>query len=230
MPPSPDSAPGRTRIETAFAGEAIVLDASGALYMPDHRLLIVSDLHLEKGSYFAERAVPMPLHDTRDTVERLARALHAYRPRRIICLGDSFHDKRAGERLNARDAGVLEGLMALVEDWLWIAGNHDPVIAQQAGGRRAGAETVGRIRLVHRPEDAAPPVMAGHYHPKYRVGFARRSVSGPCFVIGEHILLLPAFGAYAGGLSTASEPIACLFGGDPRRHALLYGGKIWIFE
>ncbi len=40
-----------------LAGTTLVADPAGALYWPDEQLLVVADLHLEKGSAFAKRGV-----------------------------------------------------------------------------------------------------------------------------------------------------------------------------
>lgn len=230
MQPLNKSADPRSQAEIVFAGESVVLDASGALYLPGHETLIVSDLHLEKGSFFASRGQPMPCHDTRDTLGRLGDVIARYAPGCLICLGDSFHDRRASDRMAECDAETLHGLVSDIDDWIWITGNHDPDIGASLGGTVTERGTAGTITLVHRPEDAAPPLIAGHYHPKHRVHFARRSVSGPCFVIGAETILMPAFGAYAGGLSASSEPIAALFDDAPKRLALIYAGKLWFLE
>jgi DNA ligase-associated metallophosphoesterase len=218
------------RVEADFAGEAVVLDACGALYLPERDLLVVSDLHLEKGSFFASRGNPIPCHDTADTLARLGAVLRDYRPARVVSLGDSFHDRRAAERITPRNAAMLGHLVALVEDWVWIAGNHDPEAPQRFAGRAAASLRIGPLWLSHRPEDAASPVIAGHYHPKHALRSSGRSIAARCFVLGAEILLMPAFGAYAGGLRSRDEAIASLFRGGPRRHVLLYGDKLWAVD
>jgi hypothetical protein len=217
-------------MEIVFAGEPAVLDASGALFLPRRDLLIVSDLHLEKGSFHAARGHPVPCHDTRDTLSRLAAALAAYRPRSLVCLGDSFHDRRAGERIGAEEAASLGALMASVQDWIWITGNHDPEIPERFGGNVAAHHKAGAIALHHRPEDGEPPLIAGHYHPKHRLSLGAGGVSARCFVVGGQTLLMPAFGAYAGGLGTASAPIAALFANTARRHVMIYADKLWAID
>jgi hypothetical protein len=228
--PSPETGGDRIRIELSFAGEAVVLDASGALYLPDYRMLIVSDLHLEKGSFFAARGQPVPRYDTRDTLLRLARAIAFYQPSCLVCLGDSFHDVSADQRMEAADAVLLSELLGVCQDWVWITGNHDPQISPTLGGRCGVMERVGTINLIHQPEQGMPPLIAGHYHPKCSVRTAGRSISGSCFAVGEQLLLMPAFGSYAGGLSIRSEAIRSLFGEGPCRAAMIYRQKIWFLE
>lgn len=230
VPPLPETGNDRTQIELSFAGEAVVLDASGALYLPDHRTLVVSDLHLEKGSFFAARGRPMPRHDTRDTLLRLARVIEVYQPVCLVCLGDSFHDLAADQRMEPFDAAILRALLGICKDWVWITGNHDPLISPALGGRCSLTERAGKINLIHQPEHGRQPLIAGHYHPKCSLRAAGRSISGPCFAVGEQLLLMPAFGAYAGGLSIRSEAIGALFGEEPCRPAMIYREKLWFLE
>jgi DNA ligase-associated metallophosphoesterase len=219
--------PCQTQMEIVFAGEEIVLDASGALYFSKHSLLVVSDLHLEKGSFFAARGNPVPCLDTRDTLQRLAAAIECYRPSTVVSLGDSFHDLRAGERIAPADAAFLARLVDSAGQWIWVTGNHDPEISARFEGKTAVSFKVGAITLLHKPEDGLSPVIGGHYHPKHRFRGARQAISGPCFVLGDELILMPAFGAYAGGLNAARDPISELFADQSRQQILIYANKLW---
>ena len=105
------------------AGERLVLDPSGAVFWPDHDTLIVSDLHFEKGSAMAARGALLPPYDTRATLSRLTALVGAYRPSRLISLGDAFHDSEAAMRLAPEDLATLKALQNGLE-WVWILGNH----------------------------------------------------------------------------------------------------------
>lgn len=228
--PLPKASPCQTRMESEFAGQRVVLDASGALYLADQDTLLVADLHLEKGSFFAARGNPVPCFDTRDTLMRLSAVVASYRPGRVVCLGDSFHDRRAAGRMARADAELLFGLVEASQEWVWITGNHDPDAPKGLAGRSLAHLAAGPLTLCHRPEDGEAPMIAGHYHPKHGVRIGHGRVSSRCFILGSGLLLMPAFGAYAGGLSSASEPLTSLFAGQARRHALIYGDKLWIVE
>lgn len=99
-------------------------DVSGALYWPREETLIVADLHLEKGSAFAARGQFLPPYDTAATLRRLDEACARLSPKRVIALGDSFHDRAAG-RLSAPDHATLARRIA-AQEWIWVLGNHDP--------------------------------------------------------------------------------------------------------
>src|SRR3954468_15352670 len=108
-----------------LAGITLHADLSGALYWEEQRLLVVSDLHLEKGSSYAMRGQLLPPYDTIATLGRLGAVIARHDPRTVIALGDSFHDRRAHDRLSQPNREVLTALQAR-RDWIWIAGNHDP--------------------------------------------------------------------------------------------------------
>lgn len=192
----------------------LVADPSGALVWPDHALVVVADLHLEKGSALAGRGILLPPYDTRTTLAALADTLARWTPRTVISLGDGFHDDRASERLAASDRTHLRTLVA-AHEWIWLAGNHDPAPPAGLGGRSATELEIGGIRFRHRPASTPDgPEIAGHLHPCARVTVRGRRLTRPCFVHDRRRVLLPAFGSYTGGLDVLDPAIAGLFEPD----------------
>ncbi|HXQ50872.1 MAG TPA: ligase-associated DNA damage response endonuclease PdeM [Stellaceae bacterium] len=219
-------------MDTRHVGHAIVLNGaslaaepSGALWWGDEGTLVVADLHLEKGSSFAQGGVMLPPYDTIATLERLARSMRA-ELRRVICLGDSFHDRDGPLRLAAGDAARLAALTRSRE-WIWIAGNHDPDLPQAIGGRMVADELrIGPLVFRHiaaaRQERGE---VSGHYHPKAGVTLRGRRFGGPCFLYDGARLVLPAFGAFTGGLDAAAPELRALFPGGASA-ALIARGRI----
>ena len=80
-------------------GEEFVACKSGALFWPDHDTLLVADLHLEKGSAFARGGQFLPPYDSQTTLAQLESDIALLRPKKLVCLGDSFHDLAGPERL-----------------------------------------------------------------------------------------------------------------------------------
>jgi DNA ligase-associated metallophosphoesterase len=218
---------GEPSIEIAFAGLALTLDHSGAIYVAAHETLIVSDLHFEKGSAFAAGGRLLPAFDTHDTLARLRGVIETYRPKRVICLGDSFHDVTAGERMAAEDRAALASIRALTEDWVWISGNHDPETPAFCEGRHFAEFVIGGAVLRHEPS-AAPgaPQIAGHFHPKASMPAGGRSFSGRCFCASDRLLIMPAFGTYTGGLHCRDVAIRSLFDAEPRIY-MIHTKKLW---
>ena len=201
-------------------------DLSGALFWEQQSLLVVSDLHLEKGSSFATRGVLLPPYDTVATLSRLAAVIARHDPRTVIALGDSFHDRSAHERLSAQDRDTITALQ-MRRDWIWISGNHDPALPSDLGGVVASEVAIGPIAFRHEPTGASGEI-AGHLHPKARVSTRGRSMERRCFACDGERAVMPAFGAYAGGLSIRDVAFARLFGtglvahvlGDTRLHTI----------
>jgi DNA ligase-associated metallophosphoesterase len=210
-----------------IAGIALLADLSGALFWEEQRLLVVADLHLEKGSSFASRGVLLPPYDTVATLSRLAAVIARHDPRMVIALGDSFHDREAHQRLSVGDRDALTALQAH-RDWIWISGNHDPAIPSDFGGVVATEVAIGPIHFRHEPTGAFGEI-AGHLHPKARVPTRGRTMERRCFVSDEARLVMPSFGAYTGGLSIRDEAFVKIFGapaftahvlGDSRLHTI----------
>jgi len=210
-----------------LAGETLMLDLCGGVWLPEHRTLIVSDLHLEKGSSYAVRTGQfLPPYDTRETLACLHEAVTRHDPARVVALGDSFHDARGPERMEPGDRAMVAALQE-GRDWVWIAGNHDAAVSEGVGGRYADALTLGGLILRHEP--SAEPVsgeIAGHLHPCGKVAMRGRAVRRRCFVTDGSRLVMPAFGAYAGGLNVRDRAIEGLFPNGFTAH-LLGDGRVF---
>jgi uncharacterized protein len=194
--------------------------AEGALWWADERLLIVADLHLEKGSAFARRGQLLPPYDTRETLGRLARLVDRFAPATVVALGDSFHDVDGPARMAPDDRVALTRLQ-IGRTWIWIAGNHDPVVSRTLPGDCIDALAIGRIVLRHEPSlGPTAGEIAGHLHPAARVMSRGRSVRRRCFVGDGERLIVPAFGAYAGGFNVLDKAFSGLFARVPTAFVL----------
>lgn len=199
-----------------FAGHELALGQGRAVYWPAERALLVADLHLEKASWYAARGQMLPPYDSRDTLERLADAVRQTGARRVITLGDNFHDDAGALRLDAHSTGMLEALTRAL-DWVWITGNHDEQLPKGFRGTILPELELGGVTLRHeakRGENA--PELSGHYHPKLRVNVRNRHIARPCAVLGAvtgrstggaERMILPAFGTLTGGMDAGAPEI-----------------------
>jgi DNA ligase-associated metallophosphoesterase len=210
-------------------GERLMLDPMGALFWPETRLLAVSDLHLEKGSSFARRGMLLPPWDTHATLDRLTLLLRRWSPATVVALGDSFHDASGSARLPATEQSRLNAMTG-AHRFIWVQGNHDPTPPAGLGGEWVEAFAAGPMVFRHQAISVAEPAeIVGHHHPKATVQARSGSVSRPCFVFDGKRLMMPAFGAYAGGLDVLDPAINRLF---PRggRVFLLGRDRLFSFE
>jgi hypothetical protein len=183
----------------------------GSLFWPMRRTLIVADLHLEKGSAFARGGQMLPPYDSRATLASLAATVGRLRPDRVICLGDSFHDAQASDRLPPQDRDMLARLVAGT-DWIWIAGNHDPAPPPDLGGTVHESWIDGPLVFRHEAEAGIRAgEISGHFHPKASVQTRAKRLSARCFIEDGARLILPAYGSYTGGLSVWDKAISNLF-------------------
>ena len=198
--------------ELEFRDCRLLIDTDGCLYWPDERILIVSDLHLEKGSSFAaRRRILLPPYDSRETLARLSRCIERWQPRTVISLGDSFHDGQAARRLPETDGKVLRELMSS-RDWIWICGNHDPLPPGNLGGSSSEEVCIGQLHFRHEPlPGPRPGEIAGHLHPRAKIRRRGKSVSRRCVASDGTRLILPAFGAFTGGLNLRDKAFQGLF-------------------
>ncbi|MEQ1930492.1 MAG: ligase-associated DNA damage response endonuclease PdeM [Parvularculaceae bacterium] len=184
-----------------LCGEKLLAHPMGALFWPAQETLIVADLHFEKGSAYARRGVFLPPYDTRTTLKRLIVLCRRFNPRAVISLGDAFHDGEAEARIDKEDAELLTGLVA-AQRWTWILGNHDAAPPKAFAGAASIEERLGPLVFRHEPlRGAARGELCGHLHPSARIKTESGSQRRRCFAADGSRMVLPAFGAYAGGLN-----------------------------
>ncbi len=188
------------KIQFDFGTHSFQPEKSGALWWPRQSTLMVADLHLEKASYFATSGQMLPPYDSQETLLRLAHEIDRFKPIKVICLGDSFHDPGAFDRLHSETRLMLRRLTRSVE-WVWITGNHDRLVAGDLGGRSGSELVIQDVCLRHEADPSDPRLeISGHFHPKVKIRQRGRTIARRCFARTSRKLVLPAFGTFTGGL------------------------------
>ncbi|HEY8384070.1 MAG TPA: ligase-associated DNA damage response endonuclease PdeM [Microvirga sp.] len=200
----------QTTAEIGLGDLAATLDLSGAMMLADEGALLVADLHFEKGSAFARRGLFLPPYDTRETLASLADVVARFDPKVVIALGDSFHDIGGPERLGDEERETLRRIQT-GRDWIWVTGNHDRILPGSIGGEVVAEMALAHLTLRHEPEEGAATEVAGHLHPVGKVVMRGRGVRRRCFLTDGSRCVMPAFGAYAGGLNACDAAFKPLF-------------------
>ena len=196
--------------------------AAGALYWEAEATLIVADLHLEKGAAYAARGRLLPPYDSRTTLRGLAAVIMSLSPRRVVALGDSFHTSEVAKHLGHDESEELTTLQA-GREWYWITGNHDPDLPRSVGGIVCPALTIAGVTLRHEPSpDPDTLEIAGHLHPAARIARRGETVRRKCFATDGRRIVMPAFGAYTGGLNVLDDAFAGLLA-RPKLEAWMMG-------
>jgi uncharacterized protein len=196
----------------SLGGMDFVPDMSGALFLPSEQLLLVADLHLEQGASLARRGLHVPPYDTAVTLAMLERVLEATQAKRMVLLGDSFHDAVAHDQVMPTDAERLRAITARI-DTIWISGNHDPKAHDALGGTCVDEMSLGAITLRHIPVQLRDDELeiAGHLHPGASVQQRGMHVRTKCFVADQRRMILPAFGSYTGAVNVRTAAFNTLF-------------------
>jgi uncharacterized protein len=190
---------------------------SGGLYWPEQGLLTISDLHFGKSERLARRGgTLLPPYENRATLQKLDHDIERTGAVHVLCLGDSFDDLAAADEIEDADLLWLTRLMA-GRQWTWIEGNHDAGPVQLGGSHRAEVD-IGGVAFRHIATRQTPEI-SGHYHPKASLP-GRASA---CFLIDASRVILPAYGAYTGGLRSDHPDLDALMG--PRALAVLTGSS-----
>lgn len=199
------------RAEAELQGVPLVFHALGALYLPDCRALVVSDLHLEKGAAFARRGQLLPPWDTHATLNLLETVIAAFDPAIILSLGDNFHDRAGSVELPQPFRDRIRA-MASGREMIWIAGNHDPDGVHDLPGIELDEVFLGGLTFRHIPQKgAADGEVSGHLHPSATLVRQDRAVRRPCFAMDARRLVMPSFGVMTGGLDLRHEAFRGLF-------------------
>lgn len=205
-----------------LSGATVRARPSGALWWEGAGLLAVSDLHLGRAARGAlHGGALLPPYETAATLDRLEAEIHALAPRVVVSLGDGFDDGGAEARL---DSGARARLITLMAGrrWVWIAGNHDRAPGALPGEHLDMLEIPapgGPVAFRHIAEGEGAEI-SGHWHPKARLG---RGPGRACFLWDGRRLILPAFGAYVGGLDVGAPPLRALM---PQGLALMTGARV----
>lgn len=190
-------------LEVQAGGATLRLLPQRAIFLPQHKSLLVADAHIGKAVSFRRAGLPVPQGTTEETLAQLSAALQSCGAEQVIFLGDLLHSARAR----------APGTVAAVAAWrarhrqlalTLVRGNHD----QHAGDPppdwevqvQDGPLRLGPLALAHHPHPVEGAyVLAGHLHPAAVLeGRAHDRLRLPCFHFGSQVGVLPAFGAFTG--------------------------------
>jgi DNA ligase-associated metallophosphoesterase len=201
-------------LPSADSSADILLLAGRAAFLPATATLLVADLHLGKAATFRSAGIPIPEGSAQRDLARLERLVDETAARRLIVLGDLFH-ARSGCTAKVFDEFAAMRARIAAAEVILVAGNHDRVIGKIPSF--LGIDSCMRthdeppFHFVHEPStglsepDRECFTVAGHLHPTLSItapGGGR--IAGRCFVAGESLLVLPAFGSFTGGHRVAA--------------------------
>ena len=195
-----------------------------ALYIPEHKALVISDLHVGYEAALNKQGLFVPRLAFRDLMRRLKRIIDSVEVRVVVVNGDLKHEFGSISDQEWRDSlKVLDLLLERSERVVLIRGNHDTVLGPIAEKRRVGVVdsfSFGSVFICHGhivPEipAGADVVIIGHAHPAVSVDDGIRSEKFKCFLAGawkgKKLVVQPSFNLVTAGTDVLSERLLSPF-------------------
>ena len=198
-------------IKKNIRGERFIFDKSGSIFLENLKTLIFSDLHLGKSLSFADHGNLIPPFDLDETLLNLKNIIERYKPKRLISLGDSFHENKSIQKMKRKYVYIINNLLRKV-DITWIEGNHDSnlLFKDKIQGNFKNFYKLKNFKFVHSKsliDELNLFEFSGHYHPKITLKFNGVNYSYKCFILTDNFCILPSFGTYTGGLDIKSNAL-----------------------
>ncbi|MBD22364.1 MAG: hypothetical protein CL572_01700 [Alphaproteobacteria bacterium] len=209
----------------------LVFDSSGSIFIPKFSILVISDLHIGKSYSFAKHGNFLPPYDIDDTIERIKFNINLYNPKKIISLGDSFHENSTLKVINNSHIKKINKIFKNIEVYL-IDGNHDAELKFKEKINAFFKESLklGNFNFKHIKDTQNVNNLfefSGHFHPKVTIRFNKVRYSFKCFVLGENFCILPSFGTFTGGLNINSNVLKKIL---PKKKTIIALGKSKLIE
>ena len=179
------------------------------MFWEKYNTAIVSDLHLEKGSSFAETGQFLPPYDSEETLSKLFKILKSFQSEKLILLGDTFHDEEAKGRLSHYSQNLFYKIIDQFNP-IFIKGNHDHKLKFKSL-RIYDKFEMSKIQFLHKAVKNLKPQISGHYHPNISINIAGKKITTKCLIHNENIMILPSFGYFTGGLNIKNKNIQSHF-------------------
>ena len=209
----------------------ILFDSSGSIYITELGILLISDLHIGKSYSCAKNGNFLPPFEIDETIEKIKSIVDFYNPKKIISLGDSFHEASTLELI---DNIYIKNLNKIFKkrEVIFIDGNHDAELKskEKIDAIFKDSLKLDNFNFTHIKNSKIINNLfefSGHFHPKVSIIFNRVTYSLKCFVLGKNFCILPSFGTYTGGLNINSNTLKKII---PQEKTVIALGKNHLIE
>ena len=185
------------------------ISKEGILFWFEKKIAIISDLHLEKGTGYAPTGQFLPPYDSDETLTKLFNLTKQHDIKKIILLGDTFHDKNALSRMSKKVTSLFKNLLNKYEV-IFVLGNHEDNMEFE-NITFFDEYVLDGIHFIHQASKRQIYQISGHYHPIATIRTGSKKITGKCFIQQKYNLILPSFGVYTGGLNIKNRVFRELF-------------------
>ena len=171
----------------------------GILFWFDKQIAIISDLHLEKGSSFAHSGQFLPPYDSEETLKKLTKGIKNQNIKKVILLGDTFHDENAYNRMSEKAFFLFNSFVKKYEV-IFILGNHEKKLKIDHINL-LNEYVIEDIHFIHQALQKSIFQISGHFHPVATIKSSIKKITAKCLLHTKNHIILPSFGTYTGGLN-----------------------------
>jgi putative SbcD/Mre11-related phosphoesterase len=172
------------------------------------RTLVIADLHLGYEVSMAREGFYLP-RIFREVTGKLKNIIERERPRRLVINGDLKHSFIPEWRERKELEAFVEEISPLVQEIVLVRGNHDvgTLWLRELGVEVVDELEIGKWKLVHGHKLVeGERFIIGHEHPAIRLrDEVGALVKVPAFLVGEKLIVLPAFSPWAYGNDVLRE-------------------------
>ena len=208
-----------------FNNHKFQINRDGILFWFDKQIAIISDLHLEKGSSFGRSGQFLPPYDSEETLTKLLNTIKNYNIKKVILLGDTFHDKNALSRMSNKVLILFETFIKKYEV-IFVLGNHETKM-QLENIKFFNEYFLDGIYFIHQTSKKNIYQISGHYHPVATIRTGSMKITGKCFIQEHYNIIMPSYGVYTGGLNIKNKIFKKIFKKEPDVYFL---GKRSIYK
>ena len=182
---------------------------SYCLHMPAQNAIIIADLHLGYEGVLRMEGVAMPRYQEKVIMEKLSSIIKKYGPEKVIVNGDFKHNFGRNLKQEWQEVSNVLKFLCKKGDVVLIRGNHDNFlknIASKFDVTMADKYDIKGITIAHGHKDVrGKKMIIAHEHPSIklrdRVG---ATLSLPCYLFSDEIIVMPAFSPLASGTDVSS--------------------------
>jgi len=198
--------------QISICGKELILDPSGALYMPAIRALVISDL-VEDGDGRRMKLRRRKVHHLSEKLALLDEVIGRFKPEKIVALGEAPIRRDDFEDL---EGAIHEMFFSYFDhyEWHWVGPGNDQDRDRHDNHQGTAHETLGANGLMLRYRPLAGPVtheISGHVNPAAFIGAPDYAIRRPCFVSNGMRLVMPRFGSYRGGENILDDRFRTIF-------------------
>ena len=208
-----------------FNNRNFQISKEGVLFWFEKKIAIISDLHLEKGTGYAPTGQFLPPYDSEETLTKLFNLTKQHDIKKIILLGDTFHDKNALSRMSKKVTSLFKNLLNKYEV-IFVLGNHEDNMEFE-NITFFDEYVLDGIHFIHQASKKNIYQISGHYHPIATVRTGSKKITGKCFIQLKYNLILPSFGVYTGGLNIKNRIFKEIFKKEP---SIYFLGKKAVYK